>query len=192
MGRVAGLILLLVGVTTACTTSPNTASDEVSPSTAIDKGEIGVEKQSNGVFVTIIQTRRVVVSQMCKMDGSSDDFDFCHSRGLRDSDVILVETNIRNETDRALGLSCNDGIHDSLLDEEGDRYPPTGSLDSIVGNPRCDELLQPGQDRTMEYAYVLPIAAPFTKWTFLGSTNPNDPPTQFRIADIPTRVGLSG
>ncbi len=184
LGRAMGF-LLLVG-TTACTPSSTTASAELSPSTPTDKGEIGVEKQNNGVFVTIVQTRRVVISRICSNGGPLDDFDFCHSRSLRDADVIIVTTNVRNETDRALGLSCNDGLHDSLLNEEGDRYPSTGRLHLFVDNPRCDELLQPGQHQAMEYAYLLPIAAPFTTWTFLNSASPDDPPTQFRIADVPT------
>ena len=164
--------------TEASTSTSTTAALDPTTTTA-PLPAVGVETESAGIFVTVLGTRRIGAVDFC---AGVERANFCESFDPAAADVIYVDTVVRNESVQGLDLTCGYPIDHALIDGRGRELASTGALYEIVGNPGCNDQLNPGFSVNMTYAYPIPTGASFNAWRYRNVDIENAPDITINIA----------
>lgn len=79
---------------------------------------------------------------------------------------ILVRTRVTNDSRISMKLTCLPSIDTYLIDHDRRKFIQADDLYEIVGNPGCDELLEPRSSTDMTWVYEVPKGARIAGWAF--------------------------
>lgn len=82
--------------------------------------------------------------------------------------VLVKGTFTNNSKDRNVDLSCGADLDANIFDQNGNGYGWINNLASVPGNPKCGEVVTPGQTREM---------------TWVSSRQPDFTPSWFGFMD---------
>lgn len=95
---------------------------------------------------------------------------------------IYVASDVLNEAAEGLDLTCGYPMKVKLRDTDHKRYDPVEDLDEFVGNPECNEQLQPGFSHKMTWVFLVPPSADVEALEFTDVTNFNKEQSPAAIA----------
>lgn len=195
-GIVAWLVVIVSLLATSCTTtirgsgtSRSSASVEAPTSTSASTlvpapapststapptpiSQLGQPVTSLGVTVTITSAfaaASVDLNQSNRPTGSGAETYTTVPAG-EGATFIFVVTQIDNNAANSMDLTCGYPVGNKLIDSQGRQFDQIDSLYQLLGNPGCNDNLQPGFSSPMTYIYQIPTSTTVTGWAFQDLT----------------------
>lgn len=101
-----------------------------------------------------------------------------------DGKFVIVKTHIKNIGSESMDLTCGYPIAIKGFTVDERTYDPVEDLYKIPGNPECNDKVQPGFERDMTYAFMIPANSTLAAIYFTEGYNYNDnDPSVFQLTD---------
>ena len=69
---------------------------------------------------------------------------------------VIVKTRVKNMSSHSWDLTCMFDVRAVLINEQGQQFDPIRDLRNVIGNPECNDSLNPGFDSPMTWVYEVP------------------------------------
>lgn len=164
------------------------ASAYAAPSSGPPESALGYSYRHLGIVITLIDVTRAL-SILVEKQNSVYENDLEEQRAGTGAHYVSVVTRVLNDAKVSIDLTCGHPVGSKLLDSRGREFDPIRKLSRVVGNPGCNDNLQPGFETGMTWVYRIPEGAETRSFDFEDLTDWSAPrsarPTSIPVVTIP-------
>ena len=157
----AAVVSTTTSSTTTTSTSRTSTTATTPPPPTSPPDEIGVEKRSGGAVITVTKASSApsVRLNQSNVRTGSPGATLTEERAGDGAKFVIVATQVRNDAQRSMDLTCSLPIRAVLYDDRGREFTPIPKLYQLPGNPECNAQLQPGFRAAMTWVFRVPADA---------------------------------